>query len=326
MAVMMSGLDAQRYSGSSRYITGAGWLAPSTHPPLTALHPSDTLLSTPTLSTVSVTSNHPSAIPQPHIEDDIWGTKSIVIEAVLPPTETSWAELPLEVSPPPGLPIPHHLLATPELMRSKAPRPSSKPKGPRPQPSKIMLEPFESQSSSSSEEDEPTISATLPPRRTRGIYGDRPRLPTRRPSRYIPEYTCDGDRFAHLAPFQNQQELVIDRHVSVSLATMGLERFSMNVEETEYMDLEVEAELFRSLDAAVERLSTPRSSSAVQLSFVANGLRGALSNFRARFEAGAGNGADRKWLNEQESDIETVVEGGYVDVGQDEIYPRWMVL
>ncbi|KAG9084278.1 hypothetical protein FS749_005350 [Ceratobasidium sp. UAMH 11750] len=242
-------------------------------------------------------------------EDDLWGTKGIYIEDASPSMEVSWSRLPLGMSPPPGLPIPLHLLSASSPKLAGA-RPNAKPKGPRPQPPRHITESPELPTTHSSNHHEPSTPTLHPPHKARGLYGARPRLPTHRPSRYISEYTCDGDRFAHLAPFRDQQTLVVDQHACVNLATMGLERFNMG-DEDDYMDLEEEAEFFRGLDAVMQ----PPSLGSVQLSFVTSGLRGALANFRTRF--GPGSGGARE--GSKESGVETLVEGGYVDVERDEV-------
>ncbi|KAG9101608.1 hypothetical protein FRC06_002783 [Ceratobasidium sp. 370] len=242
-------------------------------------------------------------------EEDLWGTKGIYIEDASSLTEISWPILPLGVPPLPGIHLPLRILTAPGLECAGAPRPTAKPKGPRPQPPKPVVKPSELQTRHSSNHHEPSVSTTRPRRTARGIYGDRPRLPAHRPSRYVSEYTCDVDRFAHLTPFRNQQTLAIDQHACVDIATMGLERFTIQ-EESEYMDLEEEAEFFRSLDVAVQPPSLPFSRGSVQLSFVTNGLRGALSNFRTRW----GPGATRAAPEERVSGLEMVVEGSYVDI------------
>ncbi|KAG8722603.1 hypothetical protein FRC09_006002 [Ceratobasidium sp. 395] len=222
-------------------------------------------------------------------------------------------ELPLEASPPPGLPIPLDLSPTFNTKCPPAPHPNFKPKGPHSQPHKNTIKTPELHPSANiNEHDEYNIPTTLPPRKTVGLYGDEPRLPSHRPSRYIPEYACNGDRFAHLAPFQKNKTLIIDRHASVDIATMGLERFTMTIEGPERR----KAGVFQLLGVKTKQ---PSSARAAQPSPMTNGLRVALSNFRARFGAGI-TGVARG----QESGIEVPAGGSCGHLTLDEAFPGWI--
>ncbi|KAG8750235.1 hypothetical protein FRC12_013010 [Ceratobasidium sp. 428] len=251
--------------------------------------------------------------PQLATENDLWSVKDVSPFS----SRMSDPGLSMKAFPPPGLPSPPHLHASLNIKCLGPTRPAIKPMGPRPQPPKNSAKLLDLHSGLYPEKCEPSVPMMRPLRKTRGIYGDRPRLPTHRPSRYIPAYKCDGDRFAHLAALQNQNSFAVDQHTVVNLATMGLERFHMINEENEYMDLEEEAEFFRNFDSAAQLPSLPLSRSVVQLSFVTNGLLGALSNFRARF--GAGEDLFKGDTKDEESYAEMFVGGGYVDVG-DEAY------
>ncbi|KAG8705534.1 hypothetical protein FRC09_002895 [Ceratobasidium sp. 395] len=222
-------------------------------------------------------------------------------------------ELPSEASPPPGLPVPLHLSPTLDTKFPTAPHPNTKPKGPRSQPHKnITKSPELHPRAKINEHDGYIFPTTLPPRKTVGLYGDEPRLPSHRPSRYIPEYTCNGDRFAHLAPFQKNKTLIIDRHASVDLATMGLERFTMKIEGPERR----KAGVFQLL--GVKAKQSP-SASAIQLGPVTNGLRVTLANFRARFGVGITGVARGK-----ESSIVAPVGGSCGRLALDEAFPGWI--
>ncbi|KAG8750077.1 hypothetical protein FRC12_013086 [Ceratobasidium sp. 428] len=259
---------------------------------------------------MSIASNSVIMAPRIATENDLWNVKD-----VSPSSRMSDPGLSMGRFPPPGLPAPLHIHTSLNIKCLGPARPSIKPVGPRPQPPKNSAKSLDLRSSPCPEKYVPSVPKMHPLRKTRGIYGDRPRLPTHRPSRYIPAYKCDGGRFAHLAALQNQKSFVVDQHTVVNLATMGLERFHMVNEDNEYMDLEEEAEFFRALDSAAQLPSLPLSRSVVELSFVTNGLRGAMSNFRARF--GAGNDLFKGRTKDEESYTEMFVGGGYVDVGDE---------
>ncbi|QRV81134.1 hypothetical protein RhiJN_09149 [Ceratobasidium sp. AG-Ba] len=228
------------------------------------------------------------------IEDGVWSTKAIFLEDTSSLADFTWPGLTLDMASPPGSPTP-----IPTSKSFAAPRPNTKPKGPRPQPIKTDLKIDRSEPNSPCTSGNPLFSPKFirPPRKTRGLYGDHPRLPSHRPSHYIPEHPCNGDRFAHLTEFRTSRVPTINQHSKVCLSTMGLERFWMTEPEqkieTECMNEKDEAGFLWSLDtASVSSAST----NAIKLNFGAGGLKGALSNFRARF--GGGPGVEKKSLSE----------------------------
>jgi hypothetical protein len=190
-----------------------------------------------------------------------------------------------------------------------------------------------------------------PPRRTQGIYGDHPRLPSRRPARYIFAYEFNEDRLAHLAPFRTAQLPVVSKHQRVDIATMGLERFvaEPNISQhsglpaednNEYMDEDEEAAFFERMNEELESgfdhtefnpatqniefsppiLPSPEPS---QLASRRTGLQDALSNFRARF-GDLPNGGDS--LGPAVSDVLSLAGDEYMGGLRGEVYPAWMAL
>ncbi|KAG8779204.1 hypothetical protein FRC12_024536 [Ceratobasidium sp. 428] len=263
---------------------------------------------------MSITSNSSSSSSQLGDVKGIRGVKSVRIDVSPNANLVPKLELPSEASTPPGLPIPLHLSPKLDTKCPPAPHSNFKPKGPRSQPHKNTIKTPELHPLANiNEHDEYNIPTTLPPRKTVGLYGDEPRLPSHRPSRYIPEYAaCNGDRFAHLAPFQKNKTLIIDRHASVDIATMGLERFTMKIEGPERR----KAGVFQLLGVKAKQ---PPLHNAAQLGLVRTGLRVALTNFRARFGVRVARVARGK-----ESSIEAPVGGSYGHSAVDETFSGWI--
>ncbi|KAG8776047.1 hypothetical protein FRC12_001122 [Ceratobasidium sp. 428] len=264
---------------------------------------------------MSATSSSSSSSSQFGNVEDIRSVKSVRIDVSPKADLIPRLEPPPQVSPPPRLSIHLHLSPTLNAKCPTVPHPTFKPKGPRSQPHKNITKSPEPQPHTNfyNKHDEYNIPTALPPRKTVGLYGDEPRLPSHRPSRYISEYACNGDRFAHLAPFQKNKTLIIDRHASVDLATMGLERFTMEIEGPERRKAGV------LLLLGVKAKQSP-SATTVQFGLVTNGLRSVLANFRARFGVGTAGVAREK----ESSIIEAPAGGSCGHLTLDEAFPGWI--